>query len=145
MISKFSHCDTRASKFARCRELVQQSLAPELGHYTNPTVRPSESTIDSCTHRDGLLRCVVTDYRDVGLWAGIPRLQKICNLCWSRMIGNERHSVFESPALQDLRDKRHHLFEGTQADAVISCMWQDDITCMVRLIDECLQVLFTSE
>ena len=35
--------------------------------------------------------------------------------------------VFECPALQDLRDKRPHLFEGPQADAMVLFMWQDDM------------------
>ena len=29
-----------------------------------------------------------------------------------------RITAFKCPALQDLRDKRPHLFEGTQADAI---------------------------
>ena len=35
--------------------------------------------------------------------------------------------VFECIAVQDMRDKRPHLFEGTQADAMVLFMWQDDI------------------
>ena len=50
--------------------------------------------------------------RDVAAWAGIPRLQSFCNMCQHRTIGDEKHLVFECPALQDLRDKRPHLFEG---------------------------------
>ena len=47
--------------------------------------------------------------RDIAAWAGITRLQRICNMCQHRIIGHEKHMVFECPALQDLRDKRPHL------------------------------------
>ena len=45
-------------------------------------------------------------------------------------VGDEKHLVFECPALQDLRAKRPHLFEGTQADAMVLFMWQDDMIGM---------------
>ena len=50
--------------------------------------------------------------------------------------------VFECPALQYLRDKRPHLFEGTQADATVLFMWQDDLIGVVRFVDE---RLYTSD
>ena len=51
--------------------------------------------------------------RDVAAWAGILRLQRFRTICQHRTIGDEKHLVFECPALQDLRGKRPHLFEGT--------------------------------
>ena len=63
--------------------------------------------------------------RDVATWAGVPRLQRICIMCQHGTIGDEKHLVFKCPALQDLRDKRPHLFQGTQADATVLFMWQD--------------------
>ena len=84
--------------------------------------------------------------RDVAAWAGIPRLQRFCSTCQYRTIGDEKHLVFECPALQDLRDKRPHLFEGTQADAMVLFMWHDDILGVVRFIDACLErILYTSD
>ena len=54
--------------------------------------------------------------------------------------------VCECPALQDLRDKRHHLFESAQTDAMVLITWQDDTIGVVRLIDECLErILYTSD
>ena len=44
-------------------------------------------------------------------------------MCQHRTIGDEKQVVFECPALQDLRDKGPHLFEGTQADAMVLFMW----------------------
>ena len=53
---------------------------------------------------------------------------------------------FECHALQDLRAKRPHLFEGAQADAMMLFMWQDDMIGMVQFIDECLErILYTSD
>ena len=43
-----------------------------------------------------------------------------------RTIGDEKYLMFQCPALQDLRNKRPHLFEGAQADAMVLFMWQDD-------------------
>ena len=43
-----------------------------------------------------------------------------------RTIGDEKH-LFECPALQDLRNKRPHHFEGTQADAMVLFIWHDDM------------------
>ena len=84
--------------------------------------------------------------RDVAAWVGIPRLQRFCNMCQHRTIGDEEHLVFECPALPDLRGKRPHLFQGTQADAMVLFMWQDDIIGVVRFIDACLErILYTSD
>ena len=50
--------------------------------------------------------------------------------------------MFECPALQDLRDKRPHLFDGAQIDAMVLFMWQDDMIGVVRFIDDCLERIF---
>ena len=50
------------------------------------------------------------------------------------------------PWYQDLRDKHPHLFEGTQADAMVLFMRQDDIIGVLRFIDACLErILYTSD
>ena len=54
-------------------------------------------------------------------------------MCQHRTIGDEKH--LECPALQVLRDKRPHLFEGTRAGAMVLFMWQDDMLGVVRLIE----------
>ena len=67
-------------------------------------------------------------------------------MCQQRTIGNEKHLVFECPALHDLRVKRPHLFEGMHAnvDAMVLFMWQDDMIGVVQFIDECLErILYT--
>ena len=60
-------------------------------------------------------------------------------MCQHRTIWDENHLVFECPALQDLRNKRAHLFEGAQADAMVLFIWQDDMIGVVRIIDECVE------
>ena len=40
-------------------------------------------------------------------------------MCQHWTIGDEKHLVFDCPVLQDLRDKHPHLFEGTQAGAMV--------------------------
>ena len=54
--------------------------------------------------------------------------------------------VFECSVLQDLRDKRRHLFEGAQIEVMVSFTWQDDMIGVVRFIDEYLErILYTSD
>ena len=61
-------------------------------------------------------------------------------------LGMRSNLVFECPALQDLRDKRPHLFDGAQTDAMVLFMWQDDMIGVVRFIDDCLErILYTSD
>ena len=84
--------------------------------------------------------------KDVAAWASIPRLQRFCNMCQHRTIGDEKHLVFECPALQALPDKCPHLCEGMQADAIVLSMWQDDMIGVVRHISKCIKrVLNTSD
>ena len=60
-------------------------------------------------------------------------------MCQHRTLGNEKHVVFECPALQALRDNRPHPFEGVQTDSMVLFMWQDDMIGVVQLIGECLE------
>ena len=54
--------------------------------------------------------------------------------------------MFECPALQDSRDKRPHLFDGAQTDAMVLLMWQGDMIGVVRFMDECLErILYASD
>ena len=52
-------------------------------------------------------------------------------MCQHRTIGGEKHIVFECSALQDLHDKRRHLFEGAQIEVMVSFIWQDDMIGVV--------------
>ena len=65
-------------------------------------------------------------------------------MCQQGVLGDEKHLVFECPALQDLRDRNKNLFEAPQGDAMILFMWQDDIIGVARFIDACLERVSTS-
>ena len=75
-------------------------------------------------------------------WAGLLRQSKILII--------KSLPTLEAPSLgtglQDLRDKRPHLFHGAQTNAMVLFMWQDDMIGVVRFIDECLErILYTSD
>ena len=52
--------------------------------------------------------------RDEGSWTrpAVPRLERICRLCATGVVGDESHLIFECPELQCLREQWPHLFEG---------------------------------
>ena len=56
-------------------------------------------------------------------------------MCQHRAIGDEKHQVFECFALQDLREKHPHLFEGMLANTKVLLMRQDDMVGVMRFID----------
>ena len=74
----------------------------------------------------------------------MPRLNRFCTLCQQGGLGDEKHIVFECPALQDLRDKCENLFQAPQGDAMLLFMWQDDIIGVAQFIDACLGRVYTS-
>jgi hypothetical protein len=47
-------------------------------------------------------------------------------------------------AFQDLRDRYGNLFRSPQSDAMILFMWPDDIIGVARIIDACLERVYTS-
>jgi hypothetical protein len=50
-----------------------------------------------------------------GLWARVPRPQHVCMRFAQQAIGDERHLVFECPALQSIRDGFPGLFGADHA------------------------------
>ena len=106
-----------------------------------------------------LLKCgvVCSDFRASG-WAVIDcpetqvhgwhlqiaeDMQHVSAYHVSNTIRDEKHLVFECPALQDLRDKRPHVFQGAHADAMVLFMWQDDMIGMAPFIDEYVERILT--
>ena len=65
-------------------------------------------------------------------------------MCQQGALGDEKHLLFECPALQDLRDRYENLFQAPQSDAMILFMWQDDIIGLAPFIDACLERVSTS-
>ena len=60
-------------------------------------------------------------------------------MCQQGLLGDDKHLVFECPALQDLRDRDENLLQAPPCDAMILFMWQDDIISVARFIDMCLE------
>ena len=82
--------------------------------------------------------------RDTRCWLRVPRLHRLSTLCQQGVLGDEKHLVFECPALQDLRDRYENLFQAPRGDAMILFMWQDDIIGVARFMDACLERLYAS-
>ena len=76
-----------------------------------------------------------------------------CTLCpqawmsWD-ILGDEKHLVFECPALQDLRNRFENLLQlkAPQGNAMFLFMWQDDIIGFAPFleVDACLEKVYTS-
>jgi len=68
-------------------------------------------------------------------WArpAIPILERICQLCASGTVGDEKHLIFECPRLQCLREQRPHLFEGPQT--MLAFMRQDDLIGVAKYVN----------
>ena len=66
----------------------------------------------------------------------VPRLTWVCQLCGAGTVGDERHLVFECPALACCREKWSHLFEGPQT--MQAFMWQENLIGLAMLVNACL-------
>ena len=64
----------------------------------------------------------------------LTRQDRICMMCQQGVLGDDKHLVFEYPALQDLRDRNKNLFQAPHGDAMILFMRQDDIIGVARFI-----------
>ena len=62
--------------------------------------------------------------RDEGSWARlrVPKLDRICHLCATDTLGDEKRLIFECPELQCFREQWPHLLEGPQT--MLAFMWQ---------------------
>ncbi len=59
-------------------------------------------------------------------------------MCRQGVLGDEKHLVYECPAMQMLWDSNQNIFALPQGDAMLLFMWQDDIIGVARFIDACL-------
>ena len=76
----------------------------------------------------------------LGRFARVPRSQRLCTACHIAQLGDERHLVFECPALQHVRQRYSYLFTDNNA-TMISIFWQENMRDVVYFVLECLQVL----
>ncbi len=76
----------------------------------------------------------------LGRRTGIPRAQRLCPRCDQHAVGDERHMVFECPALQAVRDKHAALF--AHGDCTMQqFMWQVDITGVAHFVMDCFDLM----
>ena len=73
-----------------------------------------------------------------GSWAGVPRGQRMCSLCGSHS-PDERHVVFECPALQHLRAEHNNLFQGRYS--MRGFMWQPGAVQVAKFVAACLEAM----
>ena len=112
--------------------------------FARPVQRHARSLLDipvSAACMKDLLRFCMGCHRlprDEGSWArpAVPRLERICQLCASGTVGNEKHLIFECLVLQCLTEQWSHLFEGPQT--MQAFMWQDDPIGVAKYVDPCV-------
>ena len=69
----------------------------------------------------------------------VERQLRVCSVCGSGQVCDEHHLVFECAALQALRGRWPHLFEGCAT--MQQFMWQADLVGVAEFISEGLEVL----
>jgi hypothetical protein len=74
-----------------------------------------------------------------GRRTGVPRGQRACQLCGSGAVGDERHMVFECPALQQIRDEFEHLFSS--GVTMRAFMNQTDQRAVISFVVTCLDMM----
>ena len=79
--------------------------------------------------------------KDEGSWSRVPRHDRICLLCNLGSLCDEKHVVFECPALQGLRDEYATLFSDVCTMKQI--LWQDDLVSVAKFIHACLDKMFS--
>ena len=128
---------TCPSKLSRCCTYVRWFARPPSVH--------ARSLLDvpvSAACMKGLLRFRMGCHRlprDAGSWARpqVPRLDRLCRLCATNMLGDEKHLVFECPGLECFREQWSHLFQGPRT--MQAFMWQDDMIGVAKFVNTCLQ------
>ena len=75
-----------------------------------------------------------------GRWARVARAQRYCLHCDQHVLGDERHLVFECPAVQSIRDQYLALF-ATAIQTMQQFMWQLDIVSVAHFVMDCFDHL----
>ena len=76
----------------------------------------------------------------LGRRTGVPWAQRLCQRCNLHAVHDERHLVFECPAMQCVRDRYPALF-GPAKNTMRLFMWQHDILGVAHFIKDCFEVL----
>ena len=77
---------------------------------------------------------------EVGRHTGVPRRCRLCLRCTLGAVGDEKHMIFECPAVAALRVQYAHLFAASIQD-MRQFMWQDDRVGVVRFVLQALQLM----
>ena len=75
-----------------------------------------------------------------GRRSGVPRPQRHCTHCAMHTLGDERHLIFECPAVQPIRAKYPSLF-GTTIVTMQQFMWQGDLLRVAHFVVDCFDFL----
>ena len=75
-----------------------------------------------------------------GRRSGTPRGQRLCQRCDQHAVGDERHLIFECPAMQCVRDKYAALFAPSIC-TMQQFMWQVDLTGVAHFVMDCFDML----
>ena len=76
----------------------------------------------------------------LGRRTGVPRAQRLCQRCNLHALCNERHLVFECPAMQCVRDRYPALFIPAE-NTMQLFMWQRNLVGLAHDIKDCFEVL----
>ena len=77
-----------------------------------------------------------------GRWengSGIPREQRICQLCTERQVEDERHALLECPRYDDIRARFNDVYNGREGDmlALMCHPSQHRVAQLVYMIMKC--------
>ena len=76
----------------------------------------------------------------LGRRTGVPRAQRLCQRCNLHALHDERHLVFECPAMQCVRDRYPALFSPAK-NTMQLFMWQRNIVGVAHFVQDCFEVL----
>ena len=76
----------------------------------------------------------------LGRCTGVARAQRLCQRCHLHAVHDERHHVFECPAMQCVRDRVPAMF-STAKNNMQLFMWQHDIVGVAHYIKIVLRCL----
>ena len=80
--------------------------------------------------------------KDEGSWNRVPRQDRVCQLCGSGSLCDEKHVVFHCSALQGLREQHAPLFVGVPT--MRQFFWQDDLVSVARFVRACLDKIYNN-
>ena len=106
--------------------VVQEAI---LGWHLPTNIAPHSRSMQRLLR---FVRGVMGYQRDVGSQSGVPRHQRVCQLCGTGF-GDEMHLVFECAAMADLRGQFPDIFQPYQT--MQQFMWQPNMLQVAKFLD----------